>query len=289
MNFEKSNPLVTVYIPTFNRVELLERAVESVRQQTYQNLEIIIVDDCSKDNTQEYLEDVSKLDTRIRYFIKDENSGACISRNIAIENARGEYVTGLDDDDYFLANRIEVFVNQMSKNKNNTFIFDNYILKKDAKNFTISRFKDKFKKKKVYAYDLLFNNYIGNQIFISTRKLKESGGFEIGMPMWQDLECWYNILSKSNGFGLNIGTYTYVQDQSHEYERISNFKKDKVLQAFSIFKKKHDLNLTEEKILYSHIYNYDFELVELKVLFLKVLLGCNVYDIKRILKKVLSF
>lgn len=72
MNLEQLNPLVTVYIPTFNRVELLKRAVESVRQQTYQNLEIIIVDDCSKDGTHEYLEDISKQDLRIRYFIKEK-------------------------------------------------------------------------------------------------------------------------------------------------------------------------------------------------------------------------
>ena len=62
------SPLVTVYIPTYNRVDLLKRAVESVRNQTYTNLEIIIVDDCSTDNTQEYLKEISNLDQRIRYF-----------------------------------------------------------------------------------------------------------------------------------------------------------------------------------------------------------------------------
>lgn len=110
MSLENFNPLVTVYIPTFNRVELLKRAVESVRQQTYQNLEIIIVDDCSNDNTHGYLEEITKRDSRIRYFIKEKNSGACVSRNIAIDNAKGEFITGLDDDDYFLKNRIAEFI-----------------------------------------------------------------------------------------------------------------------------------------------------------------------------------
>src|SRR5690606_1394413 len=105
----------TVYIPTYNRVELLKRAVESVRQQTYQNLDIIIVDDCSKDSTHEYLKEITKQDSRIRYFIKEKNSGACVSRNIAIENARGDFITGLDDDDYFLNSRIEFFLEGYKK------------------------------------------------------------------------------------------------------------------------------------------------------------------------------
>src|SRR5690606_27763972 len=110
MSLEQSNPLVTVYIPTYNRVELLKRAVDSVRNQTYKNLEIIIVDDCSKDSTHEYLAEISKKDSRIKYFIKEKNSGACVSRNIAIKNAKGDFITGLDDDDYFTLDRVEIFV-----------------------------------------------------------------------------------------------------------------------------------------------------------------------------------
>ncbi|WP_158650917.1 glycosyltransferase family 2 protein, partial [Acinetobacter indicus] len=107
-----NQPLVTVYIPTYNRLELLQRAVKSVQEQTYHNLEIIIVDDCSTDGTHEYLEKVSKEDKRVRYFLKEKNSGACVSRNIAIKNSKGEFITGLDDDDYFERNRIEIFLHK---------------------------------------------------------------------------------------------------------------------------------------------------------------------------------
>lgn len=103
-------PLVTVYIPTYNRVDLLKRAVESVQAQTYQNLEIIIVDDCSTDFTHQYLQQLANEDKRVKYFIKEKNSGACVSRNIAIENATGEFITGLDDDDFFLESRIDEFM-----------------------------------------------------------------------------------------------------------------------------------------------------------------------------------
>ena len=61
-------PLVTVYIPTYNRCDLLQRAIESVRQQSHQNVEIIVVDDCSTDNTIEYLQKLSEQDTRVRFF-----------------------------------------------------------------------------------------------------------------------------------------------------------------------------------------------------------------------------
>ena len=116
--------LVSVYIPTYNRLNLLKRAIESVRKQSYKNLEIIIVDDGSKDGTVEYLEAISKVDKRIIYFLKKKNTGACESRNIALKNASGYFITGLDDDDYFLENRIEKFVNfWISLNKKPVFLY----------------------------------------------------------------------------------------------------------------------------------------------------------------------
>ncbi len=113
---DSNEPLVTIYIPTYNRVELLKRAIDSVLTQTYKNIEIIIVDDCSPDTTIQFLEKLTKKDSRVRYFQNEKNSGACVSRNKAILEAKGEFITGLDDDDYFLPNRVEDFVSYWKLN-----------------------------------------------------------------------------------------------------------------------------------------------------------------------------
>lgn len=276
-------PLVTVYIPTFNRLELLQRAVESVRNQTYKNLEIIAVDDCSTDGTQKYLAQLAKEDSRVRYFLKEKNSGACVSRNIAIDNAKGEFITGLDDDDYFLENRISTFVDEIDSNY--VFLFDNpqFLRIKDKKLHKTSTF---MKKKEINSSDLLAYNYVGNQIFVRTQILKENGGFDEKLPMWQDFECWYRILKNSNSKAKRIMGYTYVIDISHEYERISNFNINKGLNTFNYFKLKHKLFGWDEKLLYSHLYSYDSNLIELNFLMRKLIFKFNFYDLKRFLFKM---
>lgn len=251
MSLEQSNPLVTVYIPTFNRVELLKRAVQSVRQQTYQNLEIIIVDDCSNDGTHGYLEEVTKQDSRIRYFIKEKNSGACISRNIAIENAKGEYITGLDDDDYYLNYRIEEFVNSSSLIQGNCKgLCSLYTL------HTFSGLKSttKFLKKKIIKRDDLFiNNIIGNQIFTTTKLLKDKCGFDERLSCLQDLECWINLLDEGSVYRLH--NFSYVVDTCHENLRITSQNIEKYLKNIEIISKKHSLVEKQKRYLLNQMVN----------------------------------
>lgn len=256
MNFENSSPLVTVYIPTYNRVELLKRAVESVRQQTYQNLEIIIVDDCSNDNTHGYLEEITKRDSRIRYFIKEKNSGACVSRNIAIENAKGEYITGLDDDDYFLENRIEVFVKKILEKPNSAFFTQSKI--KISGNRIVS--PNKFNIFKLLGVDsekkILKQNLIGNQIFVKTNVLRKSGGFDNNLKAWQDLECWFNLL-KTQKIKINfVNNPSQVIDISHPHERITTKKIGNVIEAHHYIVTKHKLSKFESFILEGQLLGY---------------------------------
>lgn len=287
MSLERSNPLVTVYIPTFNRIALLKRAVESVRQQTYQNLEIIIVDDCSKDGTHEYLEEISKQDSRIRYFIKETNSGACVSRNIAIENAKGEFVTGLDDDDYFTEDRLYTFVENWNENFSVKALFAEIAVKIDDKIIYKSH-RRITGKNKVFAKDLIKNNYVGNQIFTKTKFLKEIGGFDVEFKMWQDLECWYNLI-KNGGYIKKIKKCTYIQDISHEYSRITSSNKSKLDETFVKFSKKHDLKGINKIFLKSHFFNYGYSVVPAYIYIYKFFDGFHLVDLIRFFKLNLRF
>ena len=98
-------PLISVIIPTFNRAYLLYRAIKSVLQQTYKNLEIIIVDDGSKDNTEEIIRNIS--DKRIKYVKHSKNKGLSASRNTGILISTGEFIAFLDDDDEYKDSKIE--------------------------------------------------------------------------------------------------------------------------------------------------------------------------------------
>lgn len=97
MSSRTDRPLVSVVIPTFNRAELVKRALQSVLGQTYGNLEVLIVDDASTDNTAEVVGVIA--DPRIRYLRQQKNGGAATSRNIGVQSANGEFVAYLDSDD----------------------------------------------------------------------------------------------------------------------------------------------------------------------------------------------
>ena len=100
-----SSPKVSAVIATYNRADLLPRAVRSVLSQTYEDHELIIVDDCSTDHTRELVS--SWTDSRIRYVRHQENRHQSGAINTGIEHARGQYVAFLDDDDEWMPTKIE--------------------------------------------------------------------------------------------------------------------------------------------------------------------------------------
>ena len=92
-------------MPSYNTAQYIGESIKSVISQTYQNWELIIVDDCSTDNTEEIVKDFK--DQRIRFFKNEKNSGAAISRNKALKEAKGRYVAFLDSDDLWVPEKLE--------------------------------------------------------------------------------------------------------------------------------------------------------------------------------------
>ena len=99
--------LVTVIVPIYKVEKYLDRCVESIVNQTYRNLEIILVDDGSPDHCPQMCDEWAKKDTRIKVIHK-ENRGQGLARNTGIDNASGEYICFFDSDDYIAADAIEL-------------------------------------------------------------------------------------------------------------------------------------------------------------------------------------
>lgn len=98
-------PTVSVIIPTYNRAHLVGRAIQSVLEQTYQNFEIIVVDDASTDDMEEVVKGFS--DQRIHYFRHEQNKGGGAARNTGVKKARGDFIAFLDSDDEWFPSKIE--------------------------------------------------------------------------------------------------------------------------------------------------------------------------------------
>lgn len=120
---EREAGLVSIIMPSYNTASFIEETIQSVLNQTYTNWELIIVDDCSTDNTDEVLENIK--DSRIRYFKNDKNSGAAVSRNKALREAKGQWIAYLDSDDLWMPEKLEEQIKFMEEN-GYVFSYTNY-------------------------------------------------------------------------------------------------------------------------------------------------------------------
>lgn len=104
---QRVNGFVSVIIPVYNVEHVIGQTINSVLQQTYRNLEVLLIDDCSPDNSADIIKGMMATDDRIKYFKLDENSGAAVARNMAIRESRGRYIAFLDSDDMWESYKLE--------------------------------------------------------------------------------------------------------------------------------------------------------------------------------------
>jgi len=95
-------PLISIIIPTYNRKNMLIRAINSIFKQNYENYEIIIIDDCSTDGTKEYIQSHFEDYSNVKYYRNSKNMNAGYNRNYGYKKSKGEYIIFLDDDDFYL-------------------------------------------------------------------------------------------------------------------------------------------------------------------------------------------
>lgn len=130
--------MMSVIVPAYNAEKFIKKAIESVIYQTYKDIEVLVVNDGSTDNTENICIELSKKDSRIFYY-KKENAGVSDTRNFAMLHAKGEYITFLDADDYLPPYAIEIMVKELTSEKcdvifgNHAYDYSGKILPRNAR------------------------------------------------------------------------------------------------------------------------------------------------------------
>jgi glycosyltransferase involved in cell wall biosynthesis len=184
------NKLVSIITPSFNCEKFIAETIVSVQNQTYKNWELIIVDDCSTDNSITIINEFLKKDNRIKLIKLEVNSGPAIARNKGIELSKGKYIAFLDGDDRWLTEKLELQLNFM-ESKQIPLSFTSY--------FSVNEGNENLKliraKKQVTYRKLLTNNYIGCLTAIySTEKLGKV--YFPNIKKRQDWALWLKITKK---------------------------------------------------------------------------------------------
>ncbi|WP_024621019.1 glycosyltransferase family 2 protein [Metaclostridioides mangenotii] len=184
-----NEPLVSIITPVYNSEKFLSETIECIQNQTYKNWQLLLIDDCSNDNSSEVIKRYSEHESRIKYIKLDNNSGAAVSRNKGLSLAEGRFVAFADSDDLWDSKKLEKQVGYMLK-KNVGFTFTSYrYMKEDGtKTNKVARAPEK-----IDYEGLLRNTIIGCSTVVIDRDIL--GNFE--MPLvrrGQDTATWLQLL-----------------------------------------------------------------------------------------------
>lgn len=239
------NPRVSVIIPTYNRAQLVGRAIQSVLNQTYQDFELIVVDDCSTDNTAQIVKGIG--DERVKYIPHQVNKGASAARNTGIRAARGELIGFLDSDDEWLPEKLQRQVDKFdSASANVGLVYGGYVVIDDETKRTI---RQENPSKRGYVFrGILREDFVGSPTPLVKRECFEKVGlFDEEMQFGEDWDMWVRIAQHYEfDFLREMVANFYVSQHQITTDSIG------VLQGFSKFWVKHQSHLSENPAVLAH-------------------------------------
>ena len=192
------NALVSILIPAYNAARFVERALQSATAQTHQNLEIIVVDDGSRDGTAKIVKGVN--DTRITYIYQD-NAGPGSARNTALRRCRGEYVSFLDADDYYHPRKIERQLDFLKTNPRYKIVYCNALHVYADRPHRIYKKKDVYRSGRILP-ELLTSSYVNpNAVLVAREVFERIGGFVETRYYPEEWDLWLRMTLAGFEFG----------------------------------------------------------------------------------------
>ena len=239
--------LISIVIPIYNAEKYLEQCLNSIKNQTYKNFEVIMVNDGSKDESETICKRFLEYDARFRYFTK-ENGGVSSARNLGLDNVKGDFITFIDSDDWIAEKHLELLINSIKKTNSDIVVscykeFDNNIdtyytivytkQEKNLLNFEKMN-RDDFLTifPKLMSINVCFNNAVAK---LFRKELVNNLRFDTSIKYGEDLDFYFSLY-------LNVESVSYVDELTYVYRihgdsTTSNFNQEYAEQELSIFKK----------------------------------------------------
>jgi len=201
-------PLVTIVIPCYNCERTIVEAVTSALSQTYDNIEIIVINDGSTDRSDLNVREMMKNDSRLSIYYQ-QNKGLSAARNLGLRFAKGQFITFLDGDDRFRDSYIGLGVEHFKKNSNLTLVYSNMeMFERESGIYPLPKFKIR---------DFLRSNCIPAFALVRTEQLKAIKGFDESVSLCEDWECWVHLLKM-----FNTEVYRIEEPQYYYRKRVTN-------------------------------------------------------------------
>ncbi|MFB5430446.1 glycosyltransferase family 2 protein [Enterococcus casseliflavus] len=210
---------VSVIVPTYNAESTIKKAIESIINQTYQNFEIIIVDDVSTDSTYSVLQELKESDTRIRVYQNQVNSKSSFTRNYAINKSTGEYIMQLDDDDTCDPTRMARQVDFLEKHLEYGFVGSNCLIFDDSGVYSSKEYKEK-----PTEVDFVKTSpFLNPSIMFRKKALEQVNGYRVSEETvrGQDYDLFMRLyIAGIKGYNLQQYLVNYYQDSNY-FNKIS--------------------------------------------------------------------
>ena len=198
--------MISVVIPVYNREDTVKASIQSVLNQTFSDIEVIVVDDASKDESIKIVKSIK--DNRIKIIELDENKGACIARNIGIKEARGEYIAFHDSDDLWVKNKLEICI-AVLKEKQADMVFTafrrEYIGGSTERlpKYNLNEYENKVRQ-------IIWDNPISTPTLMGKTEILKELCFDEKMPRFQDWDLGIRVAEKYNIYYIGYVTVSLL-------------------------------------------------------------------------------
>ena len=263
---KKKKPKISIFLPTYNKQDYIKKSVKSIQNQTLKDIEIIIVNDFSNDNTSQIVMDLSLLDNRIKVFNNDKNHGLLYSRGMGILKSSGEYILNLDADDELETNdSLEYLYNKAKLTKADIVNFN--ILDKGS-NSTIKKctnfeniqiqpqlFNQIFGEDNIIYDGLVWNKLIKKDIYIKSFKFFKEEIYNWKWNYFED-DIWSILVNKFANSKICVDKLVYIynyNENSLMHKKLGIIEFENLLYRHEMYKKIFQTK-KEEKYLIAEYY-----------------------------------